>query len=240
MVVKSELKLIKSLHQKKYRSQHGLFIIEGLKAVQEVLDSDFEVYRVYATVPVASLSSHEDFVLISQRELQQISGLKNPNGVLGVFNIPVPEKVRVTDWILVLDGLQDPGNMGTIIRLCDWFGIRDLVCSEQTVDCFNPKVLQATMGSITRINIIYKNLEEFLKSVPLPILGSTMDGESMKEQTLPEKGILVMGNEGKGISPKVAALCNRTIAIPQYGQVTTESLNVATASAILLNEIRRF
>ena len=143
------------------------------------------------------------------------------------------------DWILVLDGIQDPGNLGTIIRLCDWFGIQHLVCSENTVDCFNPKVLQATMGSITRVNIVYRDLEDFLKSVPLPIFGSFMSGKPVKELTLPAKGVLVMGNEGNGISKEVEVLCRQTVSIPQYGQKTTESLNVGTASAILLNEIRR-
>lgn len=239
MVVKSELKLIKSLHQKKYRTQHGLFIVEGLKAVEEVLSSDFRTYKVYSTSPLASLSTRNDFALVSQKELQHMSGLKNPNGVLGVFYIPTPKEVKQTDWILVLDGIQDPGNLGAIIRLCDWFGIQNLVCSEHTVDCFNPKVLQATMGSITRVNIVYKNLEEFLNSIQLPIFGSFMNGKAIKEISIPKKGVLVMGNEGKGISPSVEGLCNHTIAIPQYEKKTTESLNVATASAILLNEIRR-
>ena len=129
--------------------------------------------------------------------------------------------------------------MGTIIRLCDWFGIRHLVCSERTVECYNPKVLQATMGSITRVNIVYLDLAEFLQSVQLPIYGSFMNGTSISQTKLPEKGILIMGNEGKGISERIKEFCEHTIAIPQYGSKTAESLNVATASAILLSEIRR-
>ncbi len=239
MVVKSELKLIKSLHQKKYRTQHGLFIVEGLKAVEEVLNSNVKAYKVYAASQIRSKVSADSVSLISLRELQQMSGLTNPNGVLGVFYIPEPKEVLSKDWILVLDDIQDPGNMGTIIRLCDWFGIQHLVCSERTVDCYNPKVLQATMGSITRVNIVYEDLGDFLRSIRLPIFGSFMNGKPILELVLPKKGVLVMGNEGKGISKRVQELCNHTIAIPQYGQKTTESLNVATASAILLNEIRR-
>lgn len=239
MVVKSELKLIKSLHQKKYRTQHGLFIVEGIKAVEEVLNSDFEVHKIFATASNELDVSKHLLTSVSEKELQQISSLKNPNGILAVFKIPKPKTVDNNDWILVLDGIQDPGNLGTIIRLCDWFGIQHLVCSENTVDCFNPKVLQATMGSITRVNIVYRDLEEFLNSVPLPIFGSFMNGKPVKELTLPAKGVLVMGNEGNGISREVEVLCNQTISIPQYVQKTTESLNVGTASAILLNEIRR-
>ncbi len=239
MVVKSELKLIKSLHQKKYRTQHGLFIVEGIKAVEEVLNSDFEVHKVYSSASIELSVSKPLLTLVSEKELRQISGLKNPNGILAVFKIPPPKEVETQDWILVLDGVQDPGNLGTIIRLCDWFGIRHLVCSENTADCYNPKVLQATMGSITRVNMVYQDLEEFLKSVQLPVYGSFMNGKPIKELTLPKKGILVMGNEGNGISKAVEMLCKHTVGIPQYGEQTTESLNVGTATAILLNEIRR-
>lgn len=239
MVVKSELKLIRSLHQKKYRTLHGLFIVEGLKAVEEVLNSNFDVYKIYVTSQLSSIFSTNPMSLISAKELQQMSGLTNPNGILGVFHIPEPKEVLTKDWILVLDDIQDPGNMGTIIRLCDWFGIQHLVCSEHTVDCYNPKVLQATMGSITRVNIVYRDLGDFLKSIQLPIFGSFMSGKPITELGLPKEGVLIMGNEGKGISKNIQELCSHTVAIPQYGQKTTESLNVATASAILLNEIRR-
>ncbi|WP_347343950.1 TrmH family RNA methyltransferase [Maribacter aestuarii] len=233
------MKLIKSLHQKKYRTQHGLFIVEGIKAVEEVLNSDFKVHKIFASTPIASNVLTDMVTLISARELAQMSSLTNPNGVLGVFHIPEPKKVVSSDWILVLDDVQDPGNMGTIIRLCDWFGIQHLVCSEHTVDCYNPKVLQATMGSITRVNIVYLDLAEFLQSVQLPIYGSFMSGTSISQTKLPEKGVLIMGNEGKGISGRIKEFCEHTIAIPQYGSKTAESLNVATATSILLNEIRR-
>ncbi len=239
MVVKSELKLIKSLQQKKYRNEHGLFVVEGKKTLEELLDASMAPYKLYAIEPSELSLANTKAVRISDRELRQISSLKNPNGFLGVFHIP---KVRATfdsDWILMLDGVQDPGNLGTIIRLCDWFGIANLICSPETVDCYNPKVLQATMGSIARVHVQYDSLESFLEATKLPVYGTFMDGISVHGQHLPKKGILVMGNEGKGISDAIAEHCAHRLAIPQFGKATTESLNVATATAILLHEIRR-
>ncbi len=238
MVVKSELKLIKSLQQKKCRNEHGLFVIEGKKAVEELLNFGVKVYGVYVSNVNLDVL-HTKTINVSQKELQQMSALKNPNGVLGVFYTLAPVSVNFNDWILVLDGVQDPGNLGTIIRLCDWFGIKNIVCSNETVDCYNPKVLQATMGSIARINITYTDLELFLGATSLPIFGSFMNGTSVYTNQMPKSGILVMGNEGKGISAEVKNLCSHQISIPQYGKETTESLNVGTATAILLNELRR-
>ncbi|MFD0799250.1 TrmH family RNA methyltransferase [Maribacter chungangensis] len=233
------MKLIKSLHQKKYRNEHGLFVIEGRKGLEELFSSSIKPYKVYTTGAVELNVKYDDIQLVSARELKQMSALKNPNGAIGAFHIPTPKSIDFEDWILLLDEIQDPGNLGTIIRLCDWFGITNLVCSKNTVDCYNPKVLQATMGSIARVNVLYTNIVTFLNSCPLPVYGSFMDGVSVHETELPKKGILVMGNEGNGISLNVKKLCNHHIAVPQYGKGTTESLNVGTASAILLNEVRR-
>ena len=239
MVVKSELKLIKSLQQKKCRNEHGLFVVEGKKNVEEVLNSNMEIYKLF-TVDSNELETGDvPFYSISNKELSQISSLKNPNGYLGVFHIPKPTDQILSDWILVLDGVQDPGNLGTIIRLCDWFGITDIICSTDTVDCYNPKVLQATMGSITRVNVQYKDLDAFLNSTELPVYGTFMDGVSVNTTKLPKKGIMIMGNEGKGISDAIAKLCTDRLAIPQFDEATTESLNVASATAILLHEIRK-
>jgi len=239
MVAKSELKLIRSLQQKKYRNQHQLFFVEGKKAVTELLSSDIEPYAIYTTDLNIFNFLVSDLKDITKTELQQISALKNPNGVLGVFHIPKPKKVDFQDWILALDDVRDPGNLGTIIRLCDWFGIPNLVCSQNTVDCYNPKVLQATMGSIARLNITYVDLDMFLKDVEVPIYGAFMNGESVYGNKFGEKGILILGNEGRGISEEVETLTSNKITIPQYGNETTESLNVASATAILLNEVRR-
>lgn len=240
MVVKSQIKNIKSLQQKKYRIQEGLFVVEGIKTVHELLSSTFAVHKIYTTnVEIFDISYQDAVILVSPNELKQMSGLKNPNTVLGVFHIPKHELVDYSDWIVVLDDVRDPGNLGTIIRLCDWFGIKHLVCSLHTVDCYNPKVLQATMGSITRVNIIYTNLADFLKDITIPIYGAFMDGVSAYDTKITEKGILILGNEAKGISAKIEKLVDSRISIPQFGKKTTESLNVASATSILLNEIRR-
>lgn len=239
MVVKSQIKLIKSLHQKKYRIKNGMFVVEGIKTVKELLASDFKTFKIYSDDEdlLRHMPDYAEFA--SRNELKQMSNLKNASGALGVFYIPEEKPIDFNDWILLLDNVQDPGNLGTIIRLCDWFGIPHLVCSPNTVDCFNPKVLQATMGSITRVNVSYTDLSEFLEHAKLPVYGTFMNGTPVHQVDMPEKGILIMGNEANGISQTIENRCNKKIAIPQFGAKTTESLNVATATAILLNEIRR-
>tara|TARA_R110001583_G_scaffold44872_11_gene142064 strand:- start:163 stop:891 length:729 start_codon:yes stop_codon:yes gene_type:complete len=239
MVGKSQIKFIKSLQQKKYRIQHGMFVVEGIKTVRELLDSNFEAHEVYAIDNNLVSAEQVNVELVSEADLKRISNLKNPNKVLGVFKFPMVKPIEEQGWILALDDVRDPGNLGTIIRLCDWFGVRQLVCSENTVDCFNPKVLQATMGSITRVNIVYTDLLQFIKSSELPVYGTFMNGENVHVTKMPEKGILVMGNEANGISKEIGDLVNHKITIPQFGGQKTESLNVATATAIFLNEIRR-
>lgn len=238
MVTKNQIKLVVSLKQKKYRSQHGLFVVEGEKLVKELLQAGMEPFKIFVDVTWKG-SGLGETELVSGTILKQMSSLKQPNGIVGVFHIPKTMKTEVSDWIVALDAVRDPGNLGTIIRLCDWFGIRQLVCSMDTVDCYNPKVLQATMGSIARVNIIYASLPEFLKNAEQPIFGAFMDGEPMYGKPFPDKGILVMGNEANGISDEVGAWVTERISIPQFGGETAESLNVATATAILLNEIRR-
>ena len=238
MVSKNQLKLIKSLHQKKYRNEHGLFFVEGLKVVKELLKSDLKLVEVYATNKFVSHFSNHVIQEIETRELKKVSALHNPSGVLGVFEMPKQKKVELNDWIVVLDDVRDPGNLGTIIRLCDWFGIKNLVCSKETVDCFNPKVLQATMGSITRVNIVYKDLEPFLSQNKLPIYGAFMEGDSIYNEEYPKAGILILGNEANGISMLLNNLIEKKITIPQFGNKSAESLNVATATAIVLSEIR--
>lgn len=239
MVGKSQIKFIKSLQQKKYRNQNGMFVVEGIKTVQELLDSNFEPYKIYSSSVELFQYPSDQLEIISEVDLKKISSLKNPNKVLGIFKIPKPIKVDENDWILALDDVRDPGNLGTIIRLCDWFGIKHLVCSEQTVDCYNPKVLQATMGSITRVNIIYTDLGHYIEKSELLVYGTFMDGNTIYSSKLPSKGILVMGNEANGISNEIENLVDSRVSIPQYGSEVTESLNVATATAIFLNEIRR-
>ncbi|WP_228237205.1 TrmH family RNA methyltransferase [Allomuricauda sp. M10] len=238
MVTKNQIKLVVSLKQKKYRSQHGLFVVEGEKLIKELLREGLRPFKIF----VASghhFSGFGEVDQISTADLKQMSSLKQPNGVLGVFYMPEVHQNEISDWVVVLDAVRDPGNLGTIIRLCDWFGIKQLICSEDTVDCFNPKVLQATMGSIARVNIVYTDLTTYIKKSGLPVFGAFMDGTSIYTQKMPEKGVLVMGNEANGISKEISALVTERISIPQFGEPTAESLNVATATAILLNEIRR-
>ncbi len=246
MVVKNQIKLIKSLQQKKYRNQRGMFVVEGIKTVAEFLKSDYKVEKIYTTEEGILGMDIPEMELVNTADLKKMSGLHNPSPVLGIFHIPVPKKLDFTDWVLALDDVRDPGNLGTIIRLCDWFGISHLVCSEHTVDCYNPKVLQATMGSITRVNIGYTDLERFLSTAKVSVYGTFMDGTSVYEEQLPSGGILLMGNEANGISAVAEAFVSQKISIPQavsgterFGNNTTESLNVATATAIFLSEIRR-
>lgn len=239
MVVKSQIKFIKSLQQKKYRIEHSMFVVEGIKMVNELIRSQFKPFLIVAT-DRSLLDIEADFITtISESDLKKISNLKNPNRALGVFYSPKPEQIDFKDWIVVLDDIRDPGNLGTIMRLCDWYSIQHLVCSKNTVDYLNPKVLQATMGSIARVNINYVDLVSFLEEAELPIYGAFMDGRTVYGQAFESAGILVMGNEANGISKDIEKLIQSKISIPQFGQQTAESLNVATATAVLLNEIRR-
>ncbi len=218
---------------------HRLFFVEGVKTVTELLSSGIKEHLIIATEPKALEVDYNDVQLLSENELKQVSALHTPSGVLGVFEMPEAKPVNYNDWVIVLDSVQDPGNLGTIIRLCDWFGIQHLICSHGTVDCYNPKTLQATMGSIARVAVQYTDLDVFLAEQSLPIYGAFMDGTSLYKQKLPKKGILVLGNEANGISTVVTDRITAKLAIPKFGEQQTESLNVATASAILLSEIRR-
>ena len=240
MVNKKWLQLVKSLHQKKYRYEHRLFFVEGIKMVRELLATDLKPFMIFAYADFCD-DFHSDYSVetISIKDLRSISALKNPNGILAVFTMPEASKMKFDDWIVVIDNVRDPGNLGTIIRLCDWYGIKHVVCSKHTVDLYNPKVLQATMGSIARVHVSYKELTDFLSNQKLPIYGAVMNGSSIYTEKLPDKGILVMGNESNGISSNLNKWIKNRVTIPQYGNITAESLNVSMATGILLNEIRR-
>ncbi len=238
MVTKNQIKLVVSLKQKKYRSQHKLFVVEGEKVVNELLQSGVRPFKIFVDEP-EKMKKFNASELVSGKVLKQMSSLAHPNGVLGVFHMMESEGNPDPDWVVVLDAVRDPGNLGTIIRLCDWFGIHQLICSKDTVDCYNPKVLQATMGSIARVDIAYVDLKDYLTHIQHPIYGAYMDGEPVYNANLPEKGVLVMGNEANGVSDEVGKLVTKRISIPQFGVPVTESLNVATATAVLLSEIRR-
>lgn len=240
-ITNSQQKLITSLQQKKFRQKHGLFLAEGVKIVHEFLNSSLQAETIFTTEDLDFLDGFKSKThLISDKNLTRISVLKSPNKVLGIFKIPDETDIREEGLILALDTLNDPGNLGTIIRLCDWFGISQLVCSKNTVDCYNPKVIQATMGSITRVQINYVDLPDFIRKTKLPVFSADMTGDNVYKAKLPKEALLVMGNEANGISSEINELINQKLTIPRFGDVQqTESLNVATATSILLSEFKR-
>ena len=239
MLTKNQSKRILGLKQKKQRLKQGLFIVEGPKVVQEFIDSNYELVEIFS---INNNYAHFEgkLTIIDEKELKKISSHVTPNTVLAVFKIPTPIEVNANGLILALDELNNPGNLGTIIRLCDWFGIKDLVCSTTTVDCYNSKTVQAAMGSHTRVNIIYLDLELFLDSQSYT-MGTFMDAKaSIYEMELPSSGVVVLGNEANGISDAIASKLNTRLAIPRFGLLKqTESLNVANAAAIVLSEFKR-
>lgn len=240
MVSKNQIKLISSLHQKKYRIAHQLFIAEGVKGINELLQSNFELEHLYVTIDEFKSVSITQKTVISDADLKKISALTTPNTCLAVFKIPKEKPVLNKGLIVALDTIRDPGNMGTILRLCDWFGINQVVCSKETVDLYNPKVVQATMGSIARVNVNYLNLKDFLETTSLPIYGTFMDGEDIYNSEITNEGIIILGNEANGISKEIEELVTKRITIPRFGNLQqTESLNVATATAIVLSEFKR-
>jgi TrmH family RNA methyltransferase len=240
MVSKNQIKLITSLQQKKYRNTNKLFFAEGVKVIQELLQSNFELEHLYSTLNDFEEVSKVKKTLIDDSDLKKISALSTPNSCLAVFKIPVEKDKIESGLILALDSIRDPGNLGTILRLCDWFGINQLLCSKETVDIYNPKVVQATMGSIARVNVNYVDLNAFITQTKLPIFGTFMDGENIYKTSLPQEGIIVMGNEANGISAELEELVQNRLTIPRFGDIQkTESLNVATATAIVLSEFRR-
>jgi len=235
-----QFRLISSLKKKKFRIQNNLFFAEGIKVVEELILSKFKLSKLFCTEDYINKFNVENIQIISDKDLKSISEFTNPNQVFAVFEIPEKEIIKNTGLTLVLDEVNDPGNLGTIIRLCDWFGVDQIICSTNTVDCFNPKVVQASMGSLSRISIAYSDLIQFLEKENRPIYGALLDGENVYKNNLSNNAVLVMGNEANGISKEVQNLITHKITIPQFGEIkNTESLNVATATAILLSEFRR-
>ena len=240
MVSKNQIKLITSLQQKKFRQLHKLFIAEGVKVIQELLDSNFVLEHLYVTESIFESLNNEFKTVITESELKKISCLSTPNNCLALFAIPETERPISSGLIVALDAVRDPGNLGTIIRLCDWFGVDQLWCNEQTVDLYNPKVVQATMGSLARVKVHYLDLEKEIQKANLPVFGTFMDGENIYQSNLPSEGILILGNEANGISTGIEKLVTSRLAIPRFGNLQkTESLNVATATAIFLSEFKR-
>lgn len=240
MISKSNIKEIRSLGQKKFRDQLEIYVLEGEKMVHEALSwIPNELVHVYHTAEFWNekfASNSIPHTEISEKELNQISFLQTPNKALALIRKP-KQVIKPADFFLVLDEVQDPGNMGTILRLADWFGVSQLICSKGTVDCFNPKVVQATMGAIFRIPVHYVDLASWLDAQTLPIYGALLEGENVYSQKLNPHGILILGNEGKGITKEIQQKITHPISIPRFG--SAESLNVSMAGSILLSEFYR-
>lgn len=245
---KNKLKYIRSLKEKKYRSEYGTFVAEGNKLVNDLLP--YMKCQLLVATPdyLSGLDIYsmdiEEVVEVNEVQLAQASFLQNPQQALAVFYQPEYDNAINIDGqlILALDGIQDPGNLGTIVRLADWYGIKHIFCSFDTADIYNPKVVQATMGALARVNIHYVDLISFLdKNSQTPIYGTLLDGEDMYRQELTPDGIIVMGNEGNGIRSDIEKRITRKLYIPNYpkGHITSESLNVAVATAIVCAEFRR-
>lgn len=249
-LTKAEITTLRSLADKRGRSATGLFLAEGEKLVGDLIDSPLTVRCVYACTEAAAetFKGHRGALCtITTKEMERISLLKTPTPVMATVEIPLHSfdpHCTLSELVLALDDVQDPGNLGTIIRLADWFGIRHIVCSETSADCFNPKVVQATMGAIARVRVHYTPLLPLLKqsaALGAALYGTFLGGENLYTAPLTPHGVIVMGNEGKGISTAIEAELNRRLYIPPYpaGVATSESLNVAMATAVICAEFRR-
>lgn len=240
MLSKNQIKFITNLKQKKHREVNKMFFAEGVKVVPELIQSSLKLVHIYTTEKNDFGVSENLVTIITEAELKKISALTTPNRCLAIFEMPEEQLPADKGLILVLDDVRDPGNLGTIIRLCDWFGIESLVCSSNTVDVYNPKVVQATMGSITRVGIHYLELSPYLQKTSLPVYGTFMEGSNIYQEKLPQNAIVIMGNEANGISFEAEKSVTHKITIPRFGVLQqTESLNVATATSIVLSEFKR-
>lgn len=240
MLSKSELKYIQSLCQKKQRQEERLFLVEGAKLVEELLQTGLKVRKIYALPVWAEKNSHlPQLTVITEEELEKISNLQTPNQVLAIVEQaePAAEPVLANQLTLVLDTIQDPGNLGTIIRIADWFGIHQLVASMDTVESYNPKVIQSTMGSYARVQVWYRPLADFLSTVTIPVYGALLNGQNMYEVAPQKEGIVLIGNESKGIHADLLPFVSHPITIPRIGGA--ESLNAAVAAGIIVSHLTR-
>lgn len=245
MLSKSQISFIKSLHQKKYRKENRLFLVEGIKSIKEFIQSDYRIHTLFYVSEqynlLPKLPANINLFEVNNAELSKISTLQSPQGFLAVLHLPESRPADLNNlknqFTIVLDGVQDPGNMGTIIRTADWFGFKNIICSEDCVEAFNPKTVQATMGSLARVNIYYENLSVLLESSQIPLFGALLDGNSIYETNWGKQGLIILGNEGKGITEEVIKKITQPITIPRIGHA--ESLNVAVSAAIFCSEIAK-
>ena len=236
MLSNNQQKKISKLVYKKYRLKMGLFVAEGEKVVNELLNSDYDYESIFSTN-----KTNENFFNLSIDEMNKISFLKTPSSILGVFKIPKnTSKIDFKNTIIAVDSVKDPGNLGAIIRLCDWFGIKNIICSRDSVECYNPKVIQSTMGSIARVSCVYLDLLTFLKKSKNKVYGTFLNEKSIYKCSLEKSGVYVFGNESKGIKNSIHKYIDEKISIPYFNQRNKpDSLNIANASAIILSEIFR-
>ncbi len=245
MLSKAQIRAITSLQQKKFRREHGLFIVEGVKSVTEFLHSDYHVQRIYHTAQAAAklpkIPQNIKSIEIDEPTLRRISSLKTPQGVLAVVGIPDYPPLTIDalqkGFHLLLDDVQDPGNLGTIIRTADWFGLKRVVCSIGSVDAYNPKTVQASMGSLARMQVHYTDLANLVAHSPVPVFGAVLDGSPIYDTDFGQQGLVVLGNEGNGIGPAVLPHITRHVTIPRVGHA--ESLNVAISAALFCAELAR-
>lgn len=238
MLTSNRIKYIKSLALKKNRLKHGEFIVEGVKNINDLKQSSIIVNEVFVTNPEL-VTGFEKITLVKNKDIERISNQKSPSGALALCKIPAnlfDVKLFEGKVTLVLDKINDPGNLGTIIRIADWFGIENIICSQETVDAYSPKVVQSTMGSIGRVKVFYSKIEDVLSSTNIPIYGTFMSGIAINEiQPLPEV-IIVIGSESHGISPDIELLISNKITIPKIG--SAESLNAAVATGIVCSHFK--
>ncbi|ELR70910.1 RNA methyltransferase, TrmH family [Fulvivirga imtechensis AK7] len=242
MVSKTTAKFIKSLQLKKYRKQEQCFLVEGAKSVLEVLQSDFEVMLLVATQPfldVYSLGGKLEVHVATAQQLSSLGTFKSNDAALAVVKMKEQEpfSFEQQEWCIALDDVNDPGNMGSILRIADWYGIYKVLASEQTADFYNPKTIAASKGSFCRVQAYYTSLKEVLTQYPQPVYGAFMEGEDIHKVQFGRGGMLVLGNEANGISLAISSLITKKITIPRYGKA--ESLNVAMATAVICDNIKR-
>ncbi|MCZ4222141.1 TrmH family RNA methyltransferase [Pedobacter rhodius] len=245
MLSKSQISFIKSLHQKKYRKENGLFLVEGIKSIREFIQSAYRIHTLFYVSEqynlLPKLPANINLFEVNNAELSKISTLQTPQGFLAVIHLPENKLFDLKNFrnqfTIVLDGVQDPGNMGTIIRTADWFGFKNIICSEDCVEVYNPKTVQATMGSLARVNIYYENLSSVLTANPIPVFGALLNGHSIYKTDWGQEGLIILGNEGKGITEEIISKITQPVTIPRIGD--GESLNVAISAAVFCSEIAR-
>ena len=234
MITKNQIKLVKSLRLKKNRIQSGFFIAEGEKIVDELLESDLYTVNIFSVSE--KYKNLENYVSINSAQLKQISNMKSPNNVLGVFKIPTNPEIDFNSNIVALEAINDPGNLGTIIRLCDWFGIKDIICSNNSVDCYNPKVIQSSMGSIGRVRISYMDFEDLLTNTNYSSVAADLTGVKLNNYSFSKNQIIFFGSESNGFSEKLSSGLKNKITIERFNN-NVESLNLASSVAIVLSEL---